>query len=83
MSVIPVEDTLRYLNEARTQPKKFAEYVMKEIGTFTSNTQMPLYPGCYYSTNEGKGAWTEAHKFLTTVAPLPAFILNEGLTLAA
>jgi hypothetical protein len=58
MSVIPPEETLKYMNEARTNPKKFAEYVKKEIGTFIDNSQMPLYPGCYYATNEGKGAWT-------------------------
>lgn len=29
MSVIPVEDTLKYMNEARTNPKQFASYVKK------------------------------------------------------
>jgi hypothetical protein len=48
---------LKYLNEARTTPKKLAEYVKKELGTFINNSQMPLVPGCNYATNEGKGAW--------------------------
>ena len=44
---------------------------------------MPLYPGCYYATNEGKGAWTEAYSFLMNQNPLPPYMLNQGLTLTA
>jgi uncharacterized protein YkwD len=44
---------------------------------------MPLRPGCNYSTNEGKGAWTEAIAFLEKQAPLPAFKIHKGLSLAA
>jgi len=83
MSVIPVKDTLRYLNEARTNPSGFAQYVKKEIDQFINNSTLPLYPGCNYSTNEGKSAWTEAYNFLLKQKPLPAYELNEGLCLAA
>jgi uncharacterized protein YkwD len=31
MSVIPAKDTLRYINEARTNPSNFAKYVKKEL----------------------------------------------------
>jgi uncharacterized protein YkwD len=44
---------------------------------------MPLKPNCNYSTNEGKGAWTEAIAFLEKQAPLPPFQLHKGLSLAA
>lgn len=73
MSAIPVKDTLRYLNEARTNPSGFAQYVKKEIDQFIDNSTLPLYPGCNYSTNEGKKAWTEAYNFLLKQKPLPAY----------
>lgn len=44
---------------------------------------MPLFPGCNYSTNEGKKAWTEAYNFLIHQKSLPKYELNDGLTLAA
>ena len=44
---------------------------------------MPLYPGCMYSTNEGKGAWIEAKKFLESAPSLPPYKLHEALNLTA
>ena len=44
---------------------------------------MPLYPGCTYSTNEGKGAWLEAKKFLENTPSLPPYKLHEALNLTA
>lgn len=64
MSVIPIEETLKYVNEARTNPRKLVPYVQADIDSFVNQQQMPLYPGCMYSTNEGKAAWLEAKKFL-------------------
>lgn len=29
MSAIPIKDLLNYINEARTNPKKFSEYIKK------------------------------------------------------
>lgn len=83
MSVIPVKDTLKYINEARTNPSGFAIYIKKELDQFISPTSLPLYPGCNYSTNEGKSAWNEAYQFLLKQKPLPAYEINEGLNLAA
>jgi hypothetical protein len=51
MSVIPVKDTLKYMNEARTNPSGFAKYVKKEIDQFINQSTLPLYPGCNYATN--------------------------------
>ncbi len=76
MSVVPPEETLKYMNEARTQPSKFAEYVVKELSMFINSTTLPLKPGCNYSTNEGNGAWKEAIEFLKKQQPLAPFILN-------
>lgn len=44
---------------------------------------LPLYPGCTYSTNEGKKVWKETYEFLQKHKPLPALQLNEGLNLSA
>lgn len=58
MSVVSVDEILRYVNEARTHPKKFAQYIAKELDQFFQDGRtLPLIPGCNYSTNEGKGAW--------------------------
>ena len=57
MSVIPVQETLKYVNDARTAPQSFANHVKKEIDSFLDNSTLPLYPGCNYATNEGKKAW--------------------------
>ena len=83
MSVIPIQATLKYVNEARTAPQAFADYVKKEINSFIDSGTLPLYPGCNYATNEGKKAWLEAYDFLKNQSPLPAYFLNEGLSLAA
>ena len=49
---------LKYVNQARTNPSDFAEYVKKDLEKFFPDKRtLPLYPGCNYSTNEGKGAW--------------------------
>ena len=57
LSVIPDLEILKYTNEARTNPKKFAEYVKKQFGQFIDEKSLPLVPGCNYSTNEGKSVW--------------------------
>ena len=83
MSVVPVQETLKYINEARTHPSDFAKHVKKELDSFINNSTLPLKPGCNYATNEGKSAWNEAYQFLLKQQPLPPFQLNEGLNLAA
>lgn len=83
MSVIPIEETLKYVNEARTQPQKFAQYVQEDINQFVDDRQMPLYPGMMYSTNEGKGAWIEAKRFLDNARSLPPYKLSHPLNVTA
>lgn len=51
MSVIPIQETLKFTNEARTNPSAFANYVKKEIDSFINNSTLPLKPGCNYATN--------------------------------
>ena len=51
MSVLPIEETLKYVNQARTNPKSFAQYVQKDIDSFVDQQRMPLAPNFYYSTN--------------------------------
>jgi len=57
MSAIPVKDTLKYLNEARTNPTVLALYLKKEIDLFVDDSKYPLFPGYYFYANEGKSAW--------------------------
>ena len=49
-SVIPPKDLLRYMNEARTNPKAFAKYVTKEMAQFINNKSLPLLPKFTYRT---------------------------------
>lgn len=51
MSAIPIEETLKYVNEARMRPQDFSKYVEKEIGLFLNNHELPLMPGCNYRVN--------------------------------
>lgn len=83
MSVVPPEDVLKYMNEARTNPSGFAKYVKAEMDTFFNEWELPLKPGCNYRTNESKKVWKETYEFLTHQKPLKPFKLNQGLTLAA
>lgn len=57
MSAIPPEDILRYVNEARTNPTAFANYVKTEMDTFINEWELPLRQGCNYRTNESKKVW--------------------------
>jgi uncharacterized protein YkwD len=59
-SALPQADLLKYMNEARTNPKAFAQYVKTEITQFLDDRTLPLSPGVNYATNEGIGAWKEA-----------------------
>jgi len=59
-SALPQADLLKYMNEARTNPKGFAQYVSNEITKFLDSRTLPLAPGFNYATNEGIGAWKEA-----------------------
>ena len=58
MSVVSTADVLKYVNQARTDPKSFAEYVQKDLNKFLPDGwNIPLAPNFNYRTNEGKGAW--------------------------
>ena len=81
MPAISNQEVLKYVNQARTNPKSFADYVKKDIGLFQSDgRRIPLTPNCYYSTNEGIGAWKEAYNFLMNVQPIQPLKLSDGLT---
>ena len=69
-SAIPQADLLKYINEARTNPSGFANYVQNEISQFIYDRTLPLYPGMNYATNEGISAWREALTFLQAQTPL-------------
>lgn len=83
MSVLPVEEILKYVNQARTAPKDFAQYVKEEIALFTSETQMPLYPGLNYRVNESKKTWLDCVDFLTKQKPLPPYEISKALNTIA
>ena len=83
MSIIPIEQTLKYLNEARTDPTSFSNYVDNEIKKFTSDNEMPLMPGCNYGVNESVKAWHECKTFLKQQKPMDPFKLSESLNMSA
>lgn len=76
MSAIKIEETLSYVNLARTNPTKFAEFIKADIDSFISDTQMPLVPNCYYQVNESKKTWIDCYDFLLKQQPLPPFQLS-------
>jgi hypothetical protein len=51
MSAIPIQETLKHINDARTNPKGFAVHIKKELDSFINSTTLPLLPGCNYQTN--------------------------------
>ena len=72
-----------YLNEARTSPIKFSQYVSKEIEQFINSTYLPLTSALKYKTHEGVKAWKEILNFLKSQPSLSPYKINEGLSLAA
>ena len=83
MSAIPIQELLNYINEARTNPKKFSEYIKKEFDSFVNENSLPLKPNCTYSTFEGRAGWREAYEYMRNFKPIFPLQLNEGLNLAA
>ena len=83
MSIVSKESFLSEINRARTKPLEYAELVQKQIDSFVDDWKMPLYPGCFYKTNEGKQVWIETFNFLKKQKPLHEYKLNGGLTLAS
>lgn len=83
MSYLPIETVLQYVNEARTNPQKFANYVQQDIDSFVDNGHMPLFPGCLYSVNESKQTWVDCKSFLLSQNPLPPYKLSDALTVVA
>ncbi len=83
MSHLPIEEVLHYVNEARTNPNKFASYVQEDIDSFVDNGHMPLFPGCLYSVNESKQTWIDCKNFLNSQPPLPPYKISEALNMTA
>lgn len=83
MSAIPIQELFNYINQARTNPKKFSEYIKKELDSFVDEKSLPLKPNCTYSTFEGKPCWKEAYEYMKNFKPVFPLQLNEGLNLAA
>jgi uncharacterized protein YkwD len=70
------------LNLARTQPKRYAEFLVEMRQHFNGNRyQRPGQP--FLITREGASAVNEAIRFLRSTEPLPALEPSRGLSLAA
>ena len=81
MSYLGIEEVLGYVNEARTNPRKFADYVQEDIDSFIDDRHMPLVPGCLYSVNESRQTWVDCKNFLLNQPKLPPYELSEALNL--
>jgi len=70
------------LSLARTQPKKYVEFLEAHLKLFTDDGDY-LEGKVHIRTKEGKAAVTEAIEFLKKVKPLPAMKPSEELAMAA
>ena len=79
MSISPPE-VLRILNEARTNPKGFAEVVLKYKGYFDGNVLRVPGAKSGIRTMEGPKAYEEAANFLKKLKPVEALVPSKGMT---
>ena len=76
------QEVFEELNLARTQPKRYAEFLTEMRQHFNGKRlQRPGRPTLM--TQEGVAAVNEAIRFLRSTEPLPALELSKGLSLAA
>lgn len=72
------------MNLARENPHFYVPIIQAELNSFKPDgASMPLYPGCDYRTNEGKGAWEECLKVMSESPSLPGLKLSKSLSLVA
>jgi len=79
----PVErEVLNELNLARTNPKRYAEF-LSEMRPYFNGNQLERPGELILLTREGVAAVDEAISFLHSTAPLSDLIASRGLSLAA
>lgn len=80
---ISAQDIAKVINQVRTNPKSIVPHIQAQLDKFKGNSEIQMSPSFYYSTNEGKGAWTEAIQFLSKQKPLQPLTLHKGLSMAS
>lgn len=50
-----------YINQARTNPKDFSNFIKQDIDSFRPDGRMMMKSGVQCITNGGKSVWQEAY----------------------
>lgn len=66
-------EMVKYINLARQFPAYFISLIDKQLESFVNDREMPICEDVVYETNEGKGAWKEARRFLERQSTLSPF----------